>query len=205
MMIDGKHYVDKTLAALACGIGVQTLNQYRNRENPPPFDGEHKMYPLKELGEWMRAELMFRKAQGGKPKFKDLFRKHGYIHQDDLQSAQITGLPGVDGNEGDFFLNEDQDVRYKRLRADQLEVKIAESAGQLIPVDEVSIAMTEMVTRVKMKLMSLPTSLSPLISGKDNPIEIQEIIEERVRAALEELSGDWKTEIENANEDEVAE
>jgi hypothetical protein len=201
--IDGKHYVDKTLASVICNIGIQTLNNYRNREDPPPYDAETRMYPLKELGDWMREFLMFRAAQGGKPRYKDLFRRRGYVHQDDLTATGITGLPGMEGAE--FELTEDQDIRLKRLRADALEVKLEESVGNLIPLEDVTMAFTEISTRVKMKLLSLPSSLSPLITGKDDPVEVQEIIEQRVRAVLEELSSDWRQEMSDEDADEVEE
>lgn len=201
--IDGVHYIDKLLAAELAGITPQTLNNYRSKENPPPYHSEYKMYPLKQFGVWMREHLMFRAAQGGKSKYKELFRQRGYIHRSEISGTDskiIGGLPGMDGVEID--ITEDQDVRLKRLRADKLELEIRTRAGELIEADSVEIAFAEMISRTKMKLLGLPTSMSPLITGKDDTIEIQAIIEERVRAALEELAGDWRTEIDDEEVEE---
>ena len=192
-VIEGSHYIDKTAAADLLGVSEQTLGNYRRRPNPPPFNEELMMYPMRELGVWMREHFMFISGKGGAHKYRDLFKKNGYVPKEDVAPVLLPGMANPD---------EDQDTRLKRLKADKAEIELKKMTAELIPVDEIEIAMSEMLSRVKMKILSLPTSISPLISGKQNPIEIQEVIEKNVRSALEELSGDWKAELDDEEEDE---
>lgn len=192
-IIDGRHYVDKTVAAEMLGINEQTLINYRRKADPPPYNSDLMMYPVGDFCKWMRETYMFKTGKGGAPQYGDLFARNGYVPKSTAAPVLLPGMANPD---------EDQDTRLKRLKADKAEIELKKITGELIPVDEIEIAMSEMLSRVKMKILSLPTSISPLISGKQNPIEIQEVIEKNVRSALEELSGDWKAELNDEEEDE---
>lgn len=192
-IIDGRHYVDKVVAAEMLGINEQTLINYRRKPDPPPYNSDLMMYPVGEFCKWMRETYMFKTGKGGAPQFGDLFVRNGYVPK---SVASPTLLPGMTDT------SEDQDTRLKRLKADKMEIELQKITGELIPVDDVSIALSEMLSRVKMKILALPTSLSPLISGKQDPVEIQEIIDDNVRSALEELSSDWRAELNDEEEDE---
>ncbi len=178
-IIDGKYHVTADLAAQICGVTKITLTNWRQRSNPPPFDDKSKLYELDALGDWVRTKQIYKKGKGGSYPWKP------------INDPTPVTMPGMAKP-----LKEDQEERYKRLRADKLEMEIQEKAGDLVFADEVMIAMTAMVSRVKTRMLSVATSIAPLINVKMKAVAIEQIIEAEIRIALEELSPDWKSEIE---------
>jgi phage terminase Nu1 subunit (DNA packaging protein) len=168
---DGVFYVHADLAAQIFGITVQTLYQWKSQPEPPPFNEELNKYPLTEIGDWIRNKQIHRTGKGGSKPWKSL-------------DAVERRLPGM--------TVEDQKVRLERLRADKLQIEIDTITGKLVEVDEVTIAMTSMVSRVKTRLLSIPTSIAPVITGVEDMYEVQEEIEKSILVALEELSSDWR-------------
>lgn len=185
--INGEPFCSVRVACALTGVSNPTMRSYLKKPNPPPYNADLQMYDMHKLGEWIRREQIYKKGAGG-----------GYAYKPDMtrfgeKPAPVT-MPGVPVKPNKES-KEDQEVRYKRLRADKLEMEIAQKAGVLIFADEAMIAMTSMVSRVKTRLLSVPTSLAPLLVGKRDATEIQSTLEESIRAALEELSNDWREEI----------
>lgn len=177
---DGKLYVSPDTAAVLCGTTKVTLINWRAQENPPPFNDAIKAYPLAELGVWIRSELIFKKGKGGSyPMLPDLSRIPGRAVMPTLSKPSR-----VDKN--------DAEIRLKTLQADKVEMELKQTAGELIPVEDVTHALTNMIMRVKTRLLRIPTSLAPLVTGLSDVYGVQKRLEDGVREALEELSEDWR-------------
>jgi hypothetical protein len=178
---DGKVYISADAAAILCGTTKVTLINWRNMEHPVPYHEELKAYPLAELGHWMRTELIFKKGKGGAyPWLPDLTRAPGR-----------ATMPTV-GKQPARVDKHDADIRLKTLQADKVEMELQQTAGELIPVADVTHALTNMVMRVKTRLLKIPTAIAPLVVGMTDVYGVQERLEDGVREALDELSEDWR-------------
>jgi len=187
-LINGTYYINTEAAAQLCGVAKTTVIAWRKQPNAPLYDDELKMYPLPELGKWIRGEQIYKKGKGGKFPWKpDMSRFPGSITSVKPTLSPVTMLPGMSSTPP---IKEDQDDRVKRLRGDKLEMELRERAGELVNADELLIVMSSMMSRVKTRLMGLPTALASLVVGNTNRVEIQAMIEDRLYATLDELSTD---------------
>lgn len=80
-------------------------------------------------------------------------------------------------------------ARKDKEMADKYALENAKSRGELLPRDEVAVAMTSAFARVRARLLSLPSKLAPMILGMNSIAEIKEKITEAVNEALAELAG----------------
>jgi len=174
---DGKYYVTTEIAAMICGVTVQSYRGWRTQDNPPPYDTETRTVPLKELGEWIRSEQVLKKGPGGVgfPYFRNIDRLY--------KNTKMPGIPA----------NEHPDVRYKRLQADRLQLDLDREAGRLIPVEEARQAWSTIVNRVKTKLLGIPVKLAPLITGMTDQHETQQMLSDSIHEALEALADGEET------------
>ena len=189
-LIRGSYFINTESAAQLCGVAKSTLIAWRKQPNAPPYDTKLKMYSLIELGEWIRTEQIYKRGKGGTfPWQPDMSRYPASAQPTPIQTqAPVTILPGMTAPEPIY--DEDQDTRVKRLRGDKLEMEIQQKAGELVNADEVLIALSSMISRVKTRILSLPTSLAATVTGKTDRVEVQTMIEEKIHATLEELSAD---------------
>lgn len=187
--IDGSYYLNAESVAQICGCAKTTLFGWRKQPNAPPYNEDLKMYPAKELGEWIRSELVYRKGRGGAYPWTPPIQDHPHYTPpiNRKSSTPVTILPGM--KQPDEY-REDQDERVKRLRGDKLEMEIQQKAGELVNADEVLIVLSSMISRVKTRILSLPTILANTVVSMTDPVEAQLFIEERVHATLDELSSD---------------
>lgn len=180
-------YLTQAVAAVLCDVTPLTMTNWDKQPNPPPRDPMTGLYPARALGRWMRSEQLFKTGRGG-----------GFPFMPDMSRA--SGIPSSVAGGGDdqptTKLNEE--IRLIKARADKAEIEVAEKAGQLIPVEEVSSAWTKLVMRVKTRLLKLPTTIAPMVHGMPDVHDVQAEIERGVREALEELSRDWQ----DADDDE---
>ena len=82
---------------------------------------------------------------------------------------------------------DDVRVRETTLKADLLEIELAEKNGDLLPFSQVKADWLRYCGSVKSRLLNLPSKYAPVCFGKTIP-EIKEIIEGGVHQALRELS-----------------
>lgn len=188
---DGKLYISADTAAVMCGTTVVTLQNWRRQENPPPFNDSIKGYPLAELGVWLRTEMILKKGKGG-----------AYPWLPDMSRAPNRAAMPVFGSKPGRVDKHDAEIRLKTLQADKVEMELKQTAGELIPVEEVTHALTNMIMRVKTRLLRIPTAIAPLVVGLSDVYGVQKRLEDGVREALEELSEDWRDGQDNQSEDE---
>ncbi len=104
---------------------------------------------------------------------------HGYIRF--LQERSVGRPSGP----------EDYQVEKARLvknQADKAEIEVQTLSGELVSSENVSKHWYQMVTDCKTRLLSIPSKAAPIVASETNAGAVQEIIEELVREALEELA-----------------
>jgi hypothetical protein len=80
-------------------------------------------------------------------------------------------------------------TRKVNAEAEIAELELAQVHGRLVVAEDVVSAWTDVLGAVKARLMSVASKAAPVVSSETNPGMCQQIIEDLVREALEELSG----------------
>lgn len=83
------------------------------------------------------------------------------------------------------------DAKQRKLNADaeMAETELAKYKGQLVDAEAVEEQWLSLVTRCKTKLLGMPSKLAYRLSALDSKDEINELLDDEIRQALEELSG----------------
>lgn len=196
-LINGTFYVSTEAAAQICGVAKTTMIAWRKMPNAPDYDTDLRMYALTALGEWVRGEQIYKRGKGSAFPWKPDMSRFPSSEQPSF-STPVTILPGMIASEP--VIKEDQETRVKRLRGDKLEMEIQQKAGELVNADEVLIVLSSMISRVKTRILSLPTALAATVTGKTDRVEVQAIIEDKIHATLEELSTDPLTDMDKNDE-----
>lgn len=82
-------------------------------------------------------------------------------------------------------------ARKDREMADRYELENKVRRGELIEAGIVKVAAMEVVMRVKSRMLRLPAAIAPLVIGEEDRVVVQQTIDDGVRDALTELSGEW--------------
>lgn len=80
-------------------------------------------------------------------------------------------------------------ARLDRAKANLAELDLAQKEGRLVPASAIEKAWGNVATEVRTRLMSIPASTAPRITGKMSTVEIEAIIREQVDEALKAISG----------------
>ena len=80
-------------------------------------------------------------------------------------------------------------TRKVNAEAEIAELELAQVHGRLVAAEDVIAAWTDVLGAVKARLMSVASKAAPVVASETNPGMCQQIIEDLVREALEELSG----------------
>lgn len=174
------------------GTTPETLRNWAKAPQNPLKYRRNLGYELEYFGKFMRNVQIFKEGRAGRLEWLPDMAANGFVHQTDVSYH----LPG---SEPDKI--ENQKVRYDRLRADALEIKIRKEAGELIEVETVNLAMTSMITRVKTQLMTWARTVSDHIH--ELTLEEKKLhIEKSIRSILSELSVNYGKELDVFEEDE---
>ena len=74
-------------------------------------------------------------------------------------------------------------------KAEQAEIKLKVMQGEFVPLREVEARQAEEISRVRTKMLALPTKLARRLSGQVYSIqEVSEVLTKAVNEALTELS-----------------
>lgn len=177
--INGIWHIGVEGAAEMCGVTDVTFRKWVGQPDPPPFDPRLTMCPLGELGDWIGRYRLFKTGRGG-----------GYPYMPNL--SKLTGmqlLPGLDPEPiSDILDKQAEEARLTKLRADKLELDIAEQTARLIDADVVRNSWVRIVTLVKTRLLQIPSATAPLLAGETDTFEVQKRLDRSIREALESLS-----------------
>ena len=83
-------------------------------------------------------------------------------------------------------------ARKNKELADKTALENEVRREQLIEVALVEMAWTDILARVKTRMLKIPSTLSTLLVGEEDQVVIQERLDETVRDALAEMSADWR-------------
>ena len=149
-------------AARVAGMHVDTFRKLSQSDFPPPKNA-NGFYELEHLGEWLRAKTVRDKVQ-----------------------------PALDAGAAKLKLDPSQErARKDREMANRLELENKVRRSELIEVATVEAAAIDVVLRVRARLLRLPADMAHQVSGLEDRIDIQELLDSAVREALEELSKSW--------------
>ena len=81
-----------------------------------------------------------------------------------------------------------EEVRYKRAKADMMELELKELEGQMHSAEDVEAMTTDLVLAVRSALLSLPGRLGADVAEVETATEASEIIKKSVCEVLEELA-----------------
>lgn len=81
-----------------------------------------------------------------------------------------------------------EDIRFKRAKADRMELELNELEGRMHSAEDVENMTTDLILCIRSSLLSLPGRLGVDVAGVDNAAECSEIIKTAVCDILEDLS-----------------
>ena len=87
---------------------------------------------------------------------------------------------------GDIDFHEEK-ARLTKMQADKAEMDVGVMSGELVEVSEVVEEWQSQLMDMKGKLLAIPSKLATLVADMDNTAEIQDLIDNYMREALEEL------------------
>lgn len=95
------------------------------------------------------------------------------------------------GNSGDGAALDGaaEKARLDKARADLAELDLSVREGRLVPASAIEKAWANIATEIRTRLLSIPASTAPRITGKLTTVEIEAIIREQIDEALNAISG----------------
>ena len=81
-----------------------------------------------------------------------------------------------------------EEIRFKRAKADKMELELKELDGQMHSAEDVELMTTDLVLAVRSALLSLPGRLGVDLAEVDNAAECSEVIKKAICEVLEDLS-----------------
>ncbi len=193
---DGVLVMSQHAAAEFLGITTATLIRWSKEPDAPPRTSDG-WYPAKELGFWTR------RVQVTKTTGKGMGAVYSYAPEGWGPKAVSHPAPNL-GDDG-VAIREDlkaAETRLKTAQANRTEMDMAEKSGNLILASDVLEAWQRILTRVKTRLLKLPTTLAPMVLGDPDLYSVQRKLKESVNDALAEASVDWRETKEASDDDE---
>lgn len=92
---------------------------------------------------------------------------------------------GTKGVSADYH---EERSRLTKAQADKAELEAAVMAGKLVEVEQLIQAWEGMLSSMRAKLLALPSKLAPVVADEDEPGVVQNLIDDYMREALEELA-----------------
>lgn len=91
-------------------------------------------------------------------------------------------------NSGDLNLT-DERARLAKEQADAKEMENAITRGELVYIEDVAKRVEVALSKVKTKILAIPTKVAPEAAAADDAKEVQALIERHIIEALNELAG----------------
>jgi hypothetical protein len=181
-LIKNEPFLDLEAAAELCDVVPHTVRNWLDKPNPPPVDRRHMRFPMREFGNWIRREQIFKTGRGG-----------GFQWMPDPGRLAKFMPPGTfDQTPPEKITKLDAETRLRTAQAEKVEIEIATMRGELVSVRQVEMAWSEILSIVKTRLLSIPSSVSPLVMVETDVHSVQSILQEAIEDALTELSRQWQ-------------
>ena len=180
---EGDFFLPRDAVCVLLDVEHSTLQGWMKSVDPPPYNREQKGFPARELGHWIRKRQTLRKGQGGsRPYLPD-----GVVIVD--TPSVSGGLPSALPAKKDYNAER---TRKEAAQADKIEMENAVARGELVLAADVEKGWTDILSRVKTRMMQVPYTCAMVTAGMTDMTQIQEVIRGAVRDALMEMSADWR-------------
>jgi len=83
---------------------------------------------------------------------------------------------------------EEARARKVAAEAEITELELAKVRGELVVAEDVISAWSDTLSSLKAKMVSIPSKAAPIVAGEDSAGGCQQVLEDLIREALEELS-----------------
>lgn len=167
--------------AAACGVSVAAIYNWIDVDLFRNKDGK---FMLSEIGEWIRKVQVTKNGKG---------RGNSYPYAPEGWGPLVA--PGSELDDALAPKTKDRiEMRLKEAQAIKVEMENAVRAGTLVPVEETVSAWRTILSRVRTRLLKLPTTLAPLVLDDPDVLSIQVKLKTAVDDALSEASEDWREE-----------
>lgn len=135
----------------------------------------------KNANELINKGVIARKERGG----YDLDEARGqYI-------AHVREIAAGRAKVGELDLQEER-ARLAKEQADAKEMENEVLRGSLVSIEDVALSMEKQLTRVRTRLLSVPTKVAPEAHASPTVKEVQRLLEDAIIEALNELVGNYK-------------
>jgi phage terminase Nu1 subunit (DNA packaging protein) len=101
------------------------------------------------------------------------------------QALEKKAVPTLDGG---FVGEREERVRLLRSQADLSEIELSKERGQLVAIQDVEKAMTDLVLTTKARIMAVAPRLAPDLLGETSRVMVHAKIEKALKEALLNLS-----------------
>jgi phage terminase Nu1 subunit (DNA packaging protein) len=82
---------------------------------------------------------------------------------------------------------QEEKARLTKLQADKAHLEVETISGNLVPADDVARRWYQTITNTKNRLLTVPSKAAPIVASETEAGIVQDIIDDLVREALEEL------------------
>jgi phage terminase Nu1 subunit (DNA packaging protein) len=155
-------YLTAPQAAVFAGISYARLQQLLLDDDPPPRESDKK-YRSDKLGEWTRRRAV---------------KMHLGARKNNPVDIEIPDA-----------LNPIQErARKDKEQADKTALENQVRRGELVEGALVASKWTEILMKVRSKLLRIPWAAAPLLLGHTDQVKIQIVLEDQIRDALSELA-----------------
>lgn len=177
LMLQTAHIAD------LCGVSVQTVRGWSKEPGWPTMTTDG-YYSARLVGDFIR------RVQVTKPGKNNVRNAYPYAPEGwgPIDKSPRVDIPGKPEKEDKI----EAETRLKVAQANKIELDLAVAEGRLIEVDVVASAWASLLTRVRSRLLKLPSAVAPLVVGDPNMSSIQGKLKDAVHDALNEASVDWR-------------
>lgn len=103
----------------------------------------------------------------------------GYVRYLQERAIGRTGMPE------DY---QQEKARLTKIQADKAELELNEITGSLVSSEEIALEWFQMITDCKTRLLTIPAKAAPVVATEMEAGVVQNIIDDLMREALEELT-----------------
>lgn len=183
-IVGDEYFLNREITAVLCGVDPATITNWRKQPDPPPFTEAHNGFNAADLGHWIRKKQTLKRGRGGSYPFLPEMGSIAQVEVPTLPGLSPTPLPQM----APMADKHTEETRLKKAQADKIELELAIKAGEYVPKSDVESAFIDMATQIKTKLLKIPSSLAPVVIGIKDMYEIQQLIEDQIREAMEALA-----------------
>lgn len=184
---DGTFLIPREVACQILGVDTSTFARWIKTKGitPPNMSSDMKMVRAMNFAKWIREEMTQIRGPGR-------YENYPYMPEGWFRYVE-------EKNDGPVTMDTEK-LRKMSAEADKVERENAVSEGRLVPVEDVEQAWSDILARVRSRMMRVPSASARMVVGEDDMAKVTETIESFVRDALSEMSADWREKRDDPNE-----